>query len=229
MVKATKAVHLEGRRKTIAERLSRSHLSAVHVTITMDADVTELNRLMRESMRQTARKMTYTHFMIKAVALSLRDWPMLNAYLENDTLTLLDEVNIGVAVALDDGLIVPVIRKADKKTQAEIASELDRLANDARDGKLTLAEVTEGPFAVSNLEMVGVDVFTPIINPPQVAILGAGKVAERSVVVRGQIQVRMTMPLSLSFDHRAVDGAIAANFPASLVARLENQSGFLRP
>lgn len=133
-----------------------------------------------------------------------------------------------MAVALDDGMIVPVIRKADKKTQAEIASELDRLANDARDGKLTLAEVTGGTFTVSNLGMFGVDVFTPIINPPQVAILGAGKVAERPVVVRGQIQVRMTMPLSLSFDHRAVAGAIAAKFLASLVARLENQSGFLR-
>lgn len=217
-------VPLDNRRKTMAQRLWRSHFSAVHVTITMEADVTDMARLIRALRDQTGKRLTYTHLLIKPIAATLKEWPTLNASFESGRLIAFEQVNVGVAVSLEDGLIVPVVHNADKKTQAEVESELDILVSRAREGKLSLADVAGGTFTVTNLGMFEVDLFTPIINPPQVAILGVGRAGDRPFVLDGRICARITLPLCLSFDHRVIDGATAARFLKALVLRLERPS-----
>ena len=135
---------------------------------------------------------------------------------------MMDEVNIGVAVALSEGLITPVIRNADQKTLAQIAGEAHDLAAKVRENKARPEDVTGGTFTISNLGVFDVDAFTPIINPPQVAILGVGRVVEKPIVIRGEVAKGAMMYLSLTFDHRVVDGAPAAEFLQKLKSYLED-------
>jgi pyruvate dehydrogenase E2 component (dihydrolipoamide acetyltransferase) len=155
---------------------------------------------------------TYTHAIVKAAALALAEHPRLNSTLEGDVIRLPDEVNVGVAVALDEGLIVPVVREADRKSLRQIAVEARELSEKARQGTLTVDEVTGGTFTVTTLGMYDVDVFTPIVNPPQCAILGVGRVKEVPAFEGDRVVRRSVLNLSLSFDHRVVDGAPAAEF-----------------
>jgi pyruvate dehydrogenase E2 component (dihydrolipoamide acetyltransferase) len=156
------------------------------------------------------------------VATALGEHPLLNSTLVGNEIFLGDEINIGVAVALDQGLIVPVVRDADKRSVPEIHQALQDLAGRARQDALSVDEVTGGTFTVTNLGMYGVDSFTPIINPPEAAILGVGRITEDLVLADGQVTVRSKMALSLTIDHRIVDGAPGAAFLQTVVQLLEH-------
>jgi pyruvate dehydrogenase E2 component (dihydrolipoamide acetyltransferase) len=210
-------IPLIGIRKTTAERVSLSARTAPHSTITMEVDMTKAGRL-REEMQ-----VSYTDMLVKAVAKALREHPIMNSTLEDEQIKVFEDVNVGVAVATDKGLVVPIIREADKKSLNEIASTLKELVEKAREGKLAKEDVTGGTFTITNLGMYGVDVFIPIINPPETAILGVGRVTEKPMVISGQVAIKPVMQLSLSFDHRIVDGAPAAQFLGRVKQILESE------
>ena len=201
---------LRGMRKVIAERMHQSLQGSAQLTITSEVDVSELIDR-RQAVRQEFG-VTYTDFIVQACAHALRQHPRMNATLEDGTLHLNRGIHVGLAVALDEGLIVPVVRDADRKSLKEIAGEAKTLAEKARAGRLTLEDVSGGTFTVSNLGMYGVDAFTPILNTPQTGILGVGRIVEKPALSRGEIAKRSTMVLSLTFDHRVIDGAPAGAF-----------------
>jgi len=204
--KIRQVIPLAGIRKTAAERVSLSAKTAPHSTITMGVDVTNAKKL-REKLQ-----VSYTDILVKAVAEALTEHFIMNSTLKKDQIKIFEDVNVGVAVATTAGLIVPVIHNADKKSLKEISSALKELVEKAREGKLTREELTGGTFTITNLGMFGVDTFTPIINPPETAILGVGRVVEKPVVIGKKVVVKPVMHLSLSFDHRVVDGVPAAQF-----------------
>ncbi|MBE9472855.1 MAG: 2-oxo acid dehydrogenase subunit E2, partial [Chloroflexi bacterium] len=211
-----------GMRQAIAEQMVHSLQTMAQITLTTKADVTELKST-REALRaRWDRKVSYTDLLIKAVAVALGDHPLLGARLEGEEIVMPDEINVGVAVALDDGLIVPVIRNADRMTVPEIGAKIKGLAQRARENDLNVDEVTGAVFTVTNLGTYGVDGFTPIINPPEVAILGVGRITEELALINGQAVARSRMVLSLTIDHRIVDGAPGAAFLQTLVQLLEH-------
>ena len=219
-------VPLVGLRRTIAERMSRSVRTVADVTLGAEVHMTEASKLRDQLRREWEAKaglrVSFTDLVVKAVARALEEHPYLNASLKDESIVLHREINIGVAVTLRDGLVVPVIRNANKKPLQEIARALAELTARARAGELSLAEVAGGTFTVSNLGMYGVGFFTPIINHPEAAILGVGKVAARVVLENGHPVDRPEMVLSLTFDHRVVDGAPAAEFLSRVKEILEN-------
>lgn len=208
------AVPFSGLRQVIAENMVASLQSMAQVTVFSEIDVTELVEL-RERLKKDF-DLTYTDLLVKAVTVALRKHPRLNAVLDGDVIQLLDEIHIGVGVALDEGLIVPVIRNADKLSVQEIGVAMRSLAAKARSNSLEIDEISGGTFTITNLGAYGIDGFTPIINPPEIAILGVGRIVEKVVVHRGEIARRWMMVLSLTFDHRLVDGAPAAAFLQTL-------------
>jgi pyruvate dehydrogenase E2 component (dihydrolipoamide acetyltransferase) len=172
--------------------------------------------------KKTGVRLSPTDIIAKASAVALTEFPYINAHIEGDSMTLFAEVNVGLAVSLgDEGLIVPVIRDVARKGLAQIAADRHELVERARSGKLGSADITGGTFTVTNLGNYGIEAFNPIIPPPQVAILGVGAIADTVVARNGAPTVRPMMGLSLSFDHRAVDGAPAAAFLARLKEILE--------
>jgi pyruvate dehydrogenase E2 component (dihydrolipoamide acetyltransferase) len=199
-------IPMVGVRKTTAERLSLSARTAPHSTVVMEVDMSNAARIRNET------RLSYTEMLVKAVASALREHRIMNASLDGEQIKVFEDVNVGVAVAAEKGLIVPVIRNADEKSLTEISSVLQTLVEKAHGGKLTKDDVSGGTFTITNLGMFGVDVFIPIINPPETAILGVGRVVEKPVAVDGQLKVRPMMQLSLAYDHRIVDGAPAAQF-----------------
>ncbi len=201
---------LRGMRKVIAERMHQSLQGSAQLTITSEVDVSQLIDR-RQAVRQEFG-VTYTDFIVQACAHALRQHPRMNATLEDGTLRLNRGIHVGLAVALDEGLIVPVVRDTDRKSLKEVAGEAKTLAEKARAGQLTLEDVSGGTFTVSNLGMYGVDTFTPILNTPQTGILGVGRIVEKPALYRGEIAKRSTMVLSLTFDHRVIDGAPAGAF-----------------
>ena len=205
--KIRETIPFTGIRKTAAERVSLSAKTAPHSTITMEVDVTNARKL-----REKVKEVSYTDVLVKAVAEALTEYSIINSTLEKDQIKIFEDVNVGVAVATEAGLVVPVIRNADKKSLKEVSSTLKELVEKARNGKLTKEELSDGTFTITNLGMFGVGVFTPIINPPETAILGVGRIVEKPVVMGKKIVVKPVMQLSLSFDHRVVDGAPAAQF-----------------
>jgi pyruvate dehydrogenase E2 component (dihydrolipoamide acetyltransferase) len=207
-------VPFTGLRQMIAENMTASLQSTAQVTVTSEIDVTELVDL-RERLKKDF-DLTYTDLIVKGVTVALRKHPRLNAILDGEVIQPLEEINIGVGVALDEGLIVPVIRHADTLSVQEIGEALRRLAAKARSNSLEIDEISGGTFTITNLGAYGIDAFTPIINPPEMAILGVGRISEKVVVYRGEIARRMMMVLSLTFDHRLVDGAPAAAFVQTL-------------
>ncbi len=207
---AGQSVPLRGMRKVIAERMHKSLQGSAQLTITTEVDVTQLIDRRQEVQREF--NATYTDFIVQACAHALKQHARMNAALAGEAIHLQEQISVGVAVALDEGLIVPVIRNTDKKSLKDIAQEARGLAEKARAGKLTLEEVSGGTFTVSNLGMYGVDGFTPILNTPQTGILGVGRIVEKPVIYRGEIAKRSMMVLSLTFDHRVIDGAPAGAF-----------------
>lgn len=211
-----KVIPLTGIRKIVADNVAKSAQTAPHVTLTSEVDMTEAVKLRGQIIEEFERKYgarpTYTDMIVKASARAILDYPIINASLQGNEIRISGEVNIGVAVALDGGLIVPVVRNADKKGLSEISLELKSLAEKARGGNISGAEISGGTFTITNLGAYGIDVFNPIITPGQSAILGVCRIAEKPVVVNGQVVVRSMMNLCLSFDHRIMDGAPAAQF-----------------
>jgi pyruvate dehydrogenase E2 component (dihydrolipoamide acetyltransferase) len=214
------AIPLVGMRATIARRLVDSLQTMAQVTVTSEADVTELATARAQLKEEVP--VTYTDFVIRATAMTLKEHPRLNALVVGEEIQLQPEIHIGVAVALDNGLIVPVVRDADHKSVRDIASESERLAEQARGGTLSPAEVTNSTFSITNLGMYGIDTFTPIVNPPETAILGVGRIVERPMHHNDSLIWRQVMTLSLTFDHRVVDGAPAAAFLQAVIEKLES-------
>ncbi|MEE9162751.1 MAG: dihydrolipoamide acetyltransferase family protein [Candidatus Neomarinimicrobiota bacterium] len=216
-------VPMEGIRRTIATRLLQSLQTMAQVTVTTEANVAEAMALRQGlSRHRTEGSLSPLHLVIKATARALKEHPRLNALQLEDRVQLVDQVNIGVAVSLAEGLITPVIRDADTKGLAEIASEGRELAAKTREGRATPDDVTGGTFTISNLGTYEIDAFTPIINPPQVGILGVGRVVEKPIVANGEVTKGSMMVLSLTFDHRVVDGAPAAEFLQTVKKHLED-------
>lgn len=214
-------------RKSIAKRMERSAYTAPHVTATDDADVTELVKVRKkekENAEEQGVYLTFLPFVVKAIISALRDHPRLNASLDEKTGELVKKeyYNIGVAVATDDGLLVPNVKNADQKSILQIAGEIEELADKARNRELSLEQMKGGTFTITNWGSIGGKYGTPILNYPEVGILGTGVIEDKPMMVDGELQVRKVMPLSLSFDHRVVDGAYAAQFMNELVTHLED-------
>ena len=221
-------VPLKGIRRTTAKRMIESQTKAANVTAMDAADVTELVAL-REAQKKVAQetrnvKLTYMPFIVKAVVEALKAHPYLNSSLDEEAqeIILKKYYNIGIAVATEDGLIVPVIKGADQKSIFELAEEVQRLAGLASSRKIDLADLKGGTFTITNYGVFGGTYGTPIINYPEVAILGTGKIEDAPMAKDGEVMVRKKLALSLSFDHRVLDGAEAARFMNDIIRHLEN-------
>jgi pyruvate dehydrogenase E2 component (dihydrolipoamide acetyltransferase) len=210
-------------RKISGANLHRNWVMMPHVTNHDDADITQLEQFRQQVNKDNARlgvKVTLLALLMKACAAALKQFPEFNASLDGDDLILKGYVHIGFAADTPQGLVVPVIRDVDQKGVLAIAREMSELAAKARAGKLSVAEMSGGCFSISSLGGIGGTYFTPIINAPEVAILGVGKSVERLVLDRGEVVARNILPLSLSWDHRVIDGAAAGRFNAYLTAVL---------
>jgi pyruvate dehydrogenase E2 component (dihydrolipoamide acetyltransferase) len=226
-------VPLAGIRRKIAERMTASFHDIPHISLTVEADATALEaaRLSLSSMAATqgAGKVSLTALLVKVIAWALERNPYVNASLDSDQIQLWQDVNIGVATALPDGLIVPVIHHANEEPVRNIAAALADLTQRAKDGKLTLADVQHATFTISNLGMYGIHQFRAVINPPESAILAVGAVERRPVVIndRDDVAVRPILTLTLSADHRVIDGVVAARFLQDLVQAIEVPASLL--
>ncbi len=216
-------VPLSMMREAIAKRLTQSNVDAPHFFLT--AEVKMGNAIaFRESLNQfdEKNKISYNDIIVKACVAALKEHPQVNATFLGDKIRMFSNVHIGIAVAIDDGLITPVLRDADKKGLRQISQEAKELASRARDKKLRPEEYSGSTFTISNLGMFDVDDFTAIINPPEAAILAVGSIVEKPVAESGELKVGKRMRITLSSDHRVIDGALAARFMQTLKKVLEN-------
>ena len=203
--------------------MSESLRSTAQLSYFLEVDVTEAQRLRREASRGSDTSISLVHALIKACAVAIRRVPAMNSVLANDAVHYFDQVNMGVAVALEDGLIVPVLRDVGGMDIRAIAEATNQMAEKARTNTLSPDDVLGGTFTISALGSV--DGFTPILNRPQSAILGVGRSVQKPVAVRGEVVIREMMTLSLTADHQVVDGAVAANFMRRLQAAIERPGG----
>ena len=209
-------------RKVIAKRLGESKFTAPHFYLTMEINM-EVAMAARNAINADGEvKISFNDFVVKACASALKKHPMINASWLGDKIAIHNVVNIGVAVAVPDGLLVPVVNNADLKSLSQINAEVKELAKKAKDKKLQPQEMTGNTFTISNLGMFDIEEFTAIINPPDACILAVGSINEKPVVKNGAIVVGHTMKVTLSCDHRVVDGATGAQFLQTLKAILEN-------
>ncbi|ANU09585.1 branched-chain alpha-keto acid dehydrogenase subunit E2 [Planococcus antarcticus DSM 14505] len=225
-VPPAKRVKMAGIRKAVADRMLHSKTTAPHVTLNCDIDMAEVVAMRKQLLgpieKQTGYRLSYTEIILKATAHALKRHPNINISLEGNEIIQHDAINIGMAVALEDGLLVPVIKDADRKGLVELTVACKTAGQAAKDNKLKPDEMSGGTFTVSNLGMYAVDTFNPVINQPESAILGIGRIHEKPVGLNGQIVLRPMMGVGLSFDHRVIDGAPAAAFLTDLKAALEN-------
>ncbi|MCW3098228.1 MAG: Dihydrolipoamide acetyltransferase component of pyruvate dehydrogenase complex [Chthonomonadaceae bacterium] len=215
-----------GMRKRIADNVAKSAFAAPHVTLTLEVDMTACaefrTRLIPDVEKAYGTRLSFTDVLVKATARALGEHPLLNAALVGNEVHLFAQKNIGVAVALEEGLIVPVVKGAEQKSLGSISAELKQLVERSRTGKFTPDDLSGGTFTITNLGSFGIDVFDPIIVTGQAAILGVCRIADKPVVVQKEVVVRSMMNLCLSFDHRILDGAPAARFLQRLKELLEN-------
>lgn len=214
-------------RKVIARRMSESWNAVARVTQFDDIDFTKLGELRKKfaaDYEKKGVKLTLTPFILKAVADTLKKHPIFNSSLDEvaNEIILKEYIHLGIAVDTDQGLMVPVIRDVDKKSLFDLSKELEKLAAKARDRKITADEMKGGTFTISNQGAIGGAHFTPIINLPEVAILGLGRGALKPVVREGKVEIRLLTPVALSYDHRVIDGGSAARFTVDLVKAFEN-------
>ena len=214
-------VPMNGMRKAIAKNMLNSHMTSPTVTANLSVDMSAM-KAYREQLKAKEIKVSYTDLLVKFIAKALTEFPLLNCSVEDNKIVYKHYVNMGVAVALDNGLVVPNVPDADKKSLTEISKEIKELAKLAREGGLPMEKLRGGTFTITNLGMYGIESFTPIINQPEVAILGVTTMEDRAVVRGGEIVIRPMMTLSLTFDHRVVDGSVAAEFLQRVKALLEN-------
>jgi pyruvate dehydrogenase E2 component (dihydrolipoamide acetyltransferase) len=214
--KTKEILPLIGFKKISAERIATSFRTAPHSTLMMEVDISKASEL------RNKLQVSYTTIIVKAAAKALKEHSLINSTLEDNKIRIFEDINIGVAVAAPQGLIVPVIHNADQKSLKEINAAINELAQKARQGKLTKEDLSGGTFTITNLGMYNVSFFTPIINPPEAAILGVGKITQKPAIINGKMETKPSMILSLSYDHRIVDGAPAAQFLHRIKELLEN-------
>lgn len=219
-------IPMEGIRRLIADNMHASLNGAAQLTVFVETDVTEMV-VLRDALRERNRRnpdyrISYNDIIAYAVCRALKRHPMLNSTLQDDGIHLHAGVNLGIAVALPEGLIVPNVKNADAFTLEELAVKVRDAAGRARKGGLSMDEIAGGTFTISNVSMLGMDGFTPILNPPESGILGVGRVVEKPAVKDGEICIRSMMTLSLTFNHMVTDGAPAMNFLRELADMLEN-------
>ena len=212
---------MSGMRKAIAKNMQNSHMTSPTVTFNLGIDMTEMKRY-REQLKAKEIKVSYTDLLVKFVAKALTEFPLLNCSVEDNRIIYKHYINMGVAVALDNGLVVPNIVDADKKSLTEISAEVKEMAKQAREGKLPPEKLRGGTFTITNLGMYGIESFSPIINQPEVAILGVNTMEDKVVVRNGEMCIRPIMNLSLTADHRVVDGSVAAQFLQRVKSLMEN-------
>ena len=220
-------IPLKGWRKVLAERMLSSHLTYAEVTQMREVDATELVNLRQSLVSRLEKKhsfrLSYTHLLIKVAAQALHQHPIVNSSLVEEEIRILSDINIAVAVALDDGgLLAPVIRQADQKSIVDVAQEAIKLTEQLRARRFNLDCLKGGTFTVTNAGMYGTDFVTPLINAPQSAALGIGRLVPKPVVRDNQIVIRTMMGLSLTYDHRVLTGATAAQFFKTLQDIIEN-------
>jgi pyruvate dehydrogenase E2 component (dihydrolipoamide acetyltransferase) len=213
--------------RIMAERMTASWTSAPHFYLFREVNVSRLISWRERASTQTGARVTYTDLLVKLVAAALSRHPGVNASWKDGAIERNAHINIGLAVAIDDGLVVPVIHRADTLGLAEIAARREDVVSRGQAGKLRPADIQGGGFTISNLGMYGVDAFNAIVNPPQAAILAVGRIADRVVAVNGQPAVQPTMMLTLSCDHRTLDGARGAQFLGGLADLLEEPLALL--
>jgi pyruvate dehydrogenase E2 component (dihydrolipoamide acetyltransferase) len=217
----SKSIPLSAMRRTIAKRLAESTGPIPHFYLTVDYDVTQLVSMRQQLADIEGAKISLNDFVIRAVALALGHHPNVNASWGDDAIEQHGEVHVGVAVSTPEGLITPVIRNADQKSVSDIAKEVRALADKAKNRKLLPNEYQGSTFTISNLGAWGIEEFTAIINPPNSAIVAIGAAEPRPVVVNGQIVVRDRMKITMSCDHRVIDGALGAEFLKTLRQYIE--------
>ena len=221
-----KSIPFSGMRRSIAENMHASLHTTAQLTTFVEVDVTEMiqfrDLVRAEYVKDENVRVSNNDIIILATSRALKRHPMMNSTLVGDEILLHDSVHMGIAVALAEGLIVPVIKDADQKSLLEIATRARELARKARDGSLEVDEVTGGTFTISNVSMFQVDGVTPILKPPETGILGVGRVKEKPAVFEGQIAIRSMMFLCLTFDHQVVDGAPASEFLQTVARYLEH-------
>ena len=219
-------IPLKGKRRIIAERMQQSAQAAPHISLSLSVDVGELQRLVERLSSQveseTGAPLKMTPVLAKVTAAALEKHPRLNAHFVDEEIHQYSAIHLGIAVALDDGLIVPVIRDVGGKKLTDIHIEMQDLLSRARSGRLRPEEIKGGTFTISNLGMFGIEQFTSIVNPPEIGILSVGTITDRAVKVNDQIALRPMMQVTVNVDHRAVDGAVAADFLKTLKSLLEN-------
>jgi len=225
-------IPLRGKRRLIAEHLLDSHRNTAPYTFVEEVDFSELVRL-RDRVRPVAEKsgvpVSYLPFVLGALSMALRDHPMLNATVDPETgdLIVYDEHHVAIAVHTEEGLVVPVIRNVERRNLLDLAREIERLSKAAREGSLTREDVTGGTFSVTSLGLLGGVMGTPMLNTPQVAVLGVHRIAPRPVVRDGNVVARQVANLSLTLDHRYVDGFVGAKFAQTLAGYLEDPAVML--
>lgn len=220
-------------RSIIARRMMESLHTTAQLTLTTEVDMEESVRLHAEVGPELERRegvrVTYTDLIVRAAAVALREHPRINARWEGEAVRRLPEIHVGVAVSLDDGLVVPVVRQADRATLGQISAAIKDLSDRARSNRLRPEEMQGSTFTVTNLGMYDVDGFTPVLNSPDAAILGVGRLHRRPAAVGDRVEIRSMMVLSLTFDHRVVDGAPAAQFLQRVKRILEHPYLLLLP
>ena len=219
MSDATTIVPLKGIRGVIARSLTAAW-QAPRVAQGLDADMFAVLARVKSERAATGTKISITHAVLRAIAVTLREHPAVNGIVSDQAVEHWTDVNLGVAVNTPVGVVVPVLMQADALNLGELEQRVGELAGSARAGKLPASAYQRGTFTVSTLGATGIDWFTPVLNPPQIAILGLGRVAERAVVISGQVVARPMMTLTLVFDHRALDGHPAGLFLSALAQRL---------
>jgi pyruvate dehydrogenase E2 component (dihydrolipoyllysine-residue acetyltransferase) len=213
--------------RVMAERMTASWTTAPHFYLVREVDASRLVAWRERVKSPAGARITYTDLLVRLVAAALSRHPSVNAAWKDGTIAPAADVSIGLAVAIDAGLVVPVIHRADTLSLAELATRREDLVSRAQAGRLRPADIQGGGFTISNLGMFGVDAFSAIVNPPQAAILAVGRIADRVVAVNGQPAVRPTMVLTLSCDHRALDGARGAQFLGALADLIEEPLALL--
>jgi 2-oxoglutarate dehydrogenase E2 component (dihydrolipoamide succinyltransferase) len=219
------------RRKRIAENLLQSQHATAHLTTFNEIDMSALNAL-RDKYKEKVEKehgvkLTFMPFFVRATCQALKQFPLVNSQIDNDTIVYKHYVNMGIAVASEQGLVVPNIKDADRKSTIELSREISEVAKRARDGKLAMDDLTGGTFTITNGGVFGSLISTPILNYPQVGILGLHKTQDRPVAVNGQVVIRPMMYVALSYDHRIVDGQQAVLFLVRVKELVEDPAAML--
>jgi 2-oxoglutarate dehydrogenase E2 component (dihydrolipoamide succinyltransferase) len=221
-----KRERMSRRRQTIARRLVEAQQTTASLTTFNEVDMSAVMKLRKERqdafVKQNGIKLGFMSFFAKAVVGALKQFPRINAEIQGDEMVLKQHYDIGIAVGAEEGLVVPVVRDADKKSFAALEKEIAELGTRARDGKLTLEELQGGTFTITNGGTFGSMLSTPILNPPQVGILGMHNIVERPVAVNGQVEIRPIMYIALTYDHRIVDGSEAVRFLVTVKRMIED-------